>query len=121
MQRRALKLINGYKHINYTERLTKAGLISLENRRVRGDLIQMFKMSKNINLFQKMFKLNNSTPLRGNKFKIFKCNCKLNIRKYYFNNRRVNVWNKLPNNIVCSDSTNSFKNNLDKFDYFEVD
>ena len=42
VQRRALKLINGYKNYSYVERLVQCELISLEKRRVRGDLIEMF-------------------------------------------------------------------------------
>ena len=50
VQRRALKLINGYKNYFYGERLIRCGLISSEKRRVRGDLIEMLKMSKNNDL-----------------------------------------------------------------------
>ena len=42
-QRRALKLSNVYKKYTYGERLVKSGLISLEKKRVRGDMIEMFK------------------------------------------------------------------------------
>jgi len=31
------------------------------------------------------------------------------LRKYYFNNRVVNLWNSLPNRVVMSDSTNKCK------------
>ena len=72
VQRRALKLINGYKNYSYGERLVWCELISLEKRHVKGDLIEMFKMSKNNDLFNSMFKLRRSESLRGNKLTVLK-------------------------------------------------
>ena len=78
----------------------------------------MFKMSKDIEAFKNMFKLNNENCLRGNKFKVFKERCKLNIRKYFFNQRIVDVWNSLPNKVVCSKTIIEFKNSLDRTNYY---
>jgi hypothetical protein len=44
VQRRATKMIEELSKLGYDERLRKTGLISLEKRRVRGDLIQVFRM-----------------------------------------------------------------------------
>ena len=118
VQRRALKLINGYKNILYVDRLCYSNLISLDKRRLRGDLIEIFKMSKNIETFNNMFKLNNLNCLRGNKFKVYKERCKLNVRKYFFNQRIVDVWSSLPNNVVCCNTLIEFKNSLDKINYY---
>ena len=52
---------------------------------------------------------------RGNKFKIFQDHVHYNLRKYYFSNRVIQIWNSLPDSVVESKSINSFKNNLDKF------
>ena len=41
VQRRATTLINGMENLHYEER--HLGLMSLETRRVRGDLIEVFK------------------------------------------------------------------------------
>ena len=43
VQRRATKLINGMANLHYEERLRHLGLMSLKTRRVRGDLIEVFK------------------------------------------------------------------------------
>jgi hypothetical protein len=51
---------------------------------------------------------------RGNDFKLAKERCKLDLRKYFFSCRVVNVWNSLPNSVVLADSVNSFKAKLDK-------
>ena len=49
VQRRATTLIEGFREMSDSERLSYTGLISLKKRRVKGDLIQVFKMltSKN--------------------------------------------------------------------------
>ena len=41
-------MINGFNNLNNKQRLNKTGLISLEQRKFRGDLIHMFKMSKKV-------------------------------------------------------------------------
>src|SRR6218665_2586076 len=44
VQRRATKMIQGYKYLSYEERLIRCGLTTLEKRRTRGDLIEAYKI-----------------------------------------------------------------------------
>ena len=44
VQRRATNMILGYKHYCYKDRLALCQLSTLEGRRLRGDLIQAFKL-----------------------------------------------------------------------------
>ena len=72
------------KSLSYTDRLQKFGLTTLETRRLRGDLIEIFKMFKvfdNIAL-NDLFKLS-STSLRGHTLKFYKPQVNLDVRKFF--------------------------------------
>ena len=44
VQRRATKMIQSLRKLSYQERLKRLGMFSLRRRRLRGDMIEMFKM-----------------------------------------------------------------------------
>ena len=48
VQRRATKIIGELRNLKYEDRLIKLDLTTLEERRLRGDLIQQFKIVKNL-------------------------------------------------------------------------
>jgi ribonuclease P/MRP protein subunit RPP40 len=117
VQRRATRLIEGFKDVSYEDRLERMGLISPEKRRVRGDLIQVFKLLKGyIKLdYRKFFEISLIGKTRGHSLKLVKKCCNGELRKQFFSQRVINIWNGLSQHVVDADSVNSFKNRLDKF------
>ena len=53
---------------------------------------------------------------RGNSYKIVKHRVRLDVRKYFYVNRVVNVWNCLNYNVVCSRTLHEFVHKLDSVD-----
>ena len=117
VQHRATKMIEECKTFKYEDRLVQTGLTTLEERRTRGDLIEVFKMIKGLNKadYRRFFTIVHHSRTRGHRFKIVKNRSRLNIRKNFFSQRVVNEWNALPEIVVESQSVNSFKNSYDKY------
>ena len=117
VQRRATKLIPRLSRLQYEERLKRLRLYPLEKKRFRGDLIETYKIltgkEENVNpdLF---FKRATTSNLRGNSMKLFKGRSRLVQRQNFFSQRVVNYWNNLPESVVTSGTTYTFKNRLDK-------
>jgi hypothetical protein len=120
VQRRATKTIPGFKDLTYEQRLIKLNLPTLKYRRIRGDMIETFKIVRGIydpevTLELPMEKDSQNRPTRGHKYKIHKIGATKTIRQKSFTQRLVNPWNSLPDNIVEAPSLNAFKNRLDKY------
>jgi hypothetical protein len=117
VQHRATKLIGEYAGLSYNNRLDRVGLITLEKRRLRGDLIQVFKLIKGIDKidYNTFFQVIVNSRTRGHRFKIVKVRARLDIRNKFFSQRVVNSWNVLPAHVVEAETVNAFKNRLDKF------
>jgi len=49
---------------------------------------------------------------RGRHLKLYKKQCRLKVRKYYFSERIISLWNSLPNHVVTAPSVDSFKKHL---------
>jgi hypothetical protein len=116
VQRRATKLVPGLKFKSYSERLEQLNLPSLEFRRMRGDLIEVFKiMSGHYNIDPKdFFQVPTNNQTRGHSKKIAKPSIRTTLKKNSFSYRTIDSWNSLPESIIQAPSLNSFKNRLDK-------
>jgi len=117
VQKRATRNLHGCKGMAYKDRLIYLDLPSLNYRRLRGSMIDTYKIVSGLYCASvaPVLPRNLDTRTRGNACKLTVRRCRLDVRKFAFRNRVVNFWNLLPNNVVNSSSVNSFKNNLDKF------
>ena len=115
IQRRATKLIPELKDKPYEDRLRLLKLPSLKARRTRGNLIQCYKMFKQIDDIdiKTFFSPAKHQSTRNNFDKIFIEFSKLSIRKYCFTNRVAPIWNSLPAEMKSSQSTIHFKTFID--------
>ena len=105
------------RKITYEERLKECGLTTLETRRLRGDQIEVFKILngyENIdsNIF---FEIKESKITRGHNYTLVKKQSRLDVRKFSFSQRTINIWNNLSTDCVHASSVNMFKNKIDKY------
>lgn len=119
VQRRATKRLMCCQGLEYEDRLRYLQLPCLGYRRIRGDVIEVYKMvhekyDKEIDPPITLAKPTN-IKTRGNMKKLHKKPFDKRARNFFFGTRVVNFWNGLPNNVVMASSINSFKNQLDKF------
>ena len=112
------------------DKLKDGGLITLKERRQRGDLIETYKTMNGLNRVEKnaWFEIvqGGNRPTRGNTVEengvaenksciIVKKSVRLDLRKNFFTHRVVNDWNGLPEKIRSQKSLNAFKNALDSW------
>ena len=121
VQRRATKQLPGFKDLDYADRLKKLKLPTLGYRHIRGDMIEMYKITQGLYdrkaykfiTFQKDLPCRSSN--RGNSCRINQQRSSTAVRRNSFAVRAAPVWNSLPDHIITAGSINSFKNRLDKF------
>ena len=121
VHRRATQLIPTLRHEPYEARLRSLKLPSLDYRRRRGDMLQVFRILNGLDRLdpQLFFKLSKQTRTRGHCQKLYKDHSRLELRKHVFSQRILNDWNSLPELVITSKSVNIFKSRLDSFWYEE--
>ena len=109
-------MISGIEGKPYKERLGELGMFSLEKRRLRGDLIALFRYLKGCHREEgaHLFLAASEGRTRTNGYKLQERRFRLDIRKKFLTARAVRQWNRLPREVVDSPSLGIFKQRLDE-------
>ena len=116
------KRLAGFESLNYPERLEKAGMCTLELRRLHADLCLCYNiLRQNMETpIAHLFVIDNANSTRGHKWKLKNSVPRLDSRLHFFSHRIINVWNSLSPKTVDASSTAMFRlylksEQLDKF------
>ena len=117
VQRRVTRCIIGTKGMTYQQRLDFLKLPSLEFRRFRGCLIEVYKIVHNFydpKTTSTLFQRCTTNRTRGHEHKLLKHATNTSLFRSFFTNSIVNIWNNLAGETVDAPSVNAFKNRIDK-------
>ena len=100
--------------------MKETGLFSLERRRLRGDVMEMFKIRRGIDKISadELFNRVDSDRTRGHSLRVNKRRVKTVVSQGTFTQRVVNAWNGLPGKVVAAEKVDKFKFEFDR--YLEV-
>jgi hypothetical protein len=116
VQRRATRMIEGCGEMDYEQRLKYTRLTTLETRRERADMLEVYKTLNGLEGLKEIdFFIRDKGRGRGHDFKLYKKRVRLDIAKYSFGNRVCTPWNNLPHAVVAASSVNLFKSGLDNY------
>ena len=117
VQRRATKLVPGLSSKSYENRLRHLKIPTLAYRRVRGDMIQVFKLLQDKEGYDETLPqllTKSDSTLRGHNKRLQTERYNKDIRKYSFNLRVCKLWNSLPMKLVNSKDVWAFEKGLDE-------
>ena len=124
VQEKAIRMISGLSGRTYEEKCDELGLETLETRRERQDLLEMFKIMNgygNINpgtLFSKVHdREGRVTRLRADPANVIVPRARLDIRKNSFTVRVPDRWNELPTETKTTASLQKFKTAVKRAPY----
>ena len=100
---------------SYEERMESMRVPSPAYRRMKGNVIEIYKYTHNIyKVPSKPFQLDNDESRRNNGYNLLKTRCVTLIRRNFFGNRVLKWWNALPSEVVQAPNLNTFKARLNK-------
>lgn len=112
--RRATKLVPGMKDSKYSDRLKRMRIPSMQYRRERGDMIEVYKLCNGKYKIKEMpLQFEELCVTRGHSLKLKKPRCTTSLRQHFFAYRVVDKWNGLPEDVVTAPSLEAFKSRLD--------
>ena len=116
IQHRFTRMIPELRNLPYLRRLEELKLWTLEERRTRADLIEVYKIIRGISSvsFDTFFEFHQYGQTRGHSFKLMKKRASTELGHHFFSERVINTWNSLDDRTVMSESLNIFKRNLER-------
>ena len=115
VQRRATNMIPEIRNHSYQQRLKDLKLIGLVQRRLRGQLNQVFKYLNRFNNVSPVghFDYGFKDRTRNNGKKIIVKRFNTSVAQHFFPINITTTWNDLPHDVVNSATVNTFNNHLD--------
>jgi len=118
VQQRATKLIKGLEHLRYETKLSNLSLVSLGKRRLRGNLVNVYKYPRGGERQMdkaRLFSVVCSNETRINGLKLVYRTFHTNMRKTLGMVRVMDHWNRLPREVMESPSMEIIKTHLDGY------
>ena len=114
VQRRWTKQIDGLSEVPYHERLRRLNLYSVTGRLLRADMIKYWRIFHDESPLEPndLFVLSPNVGTRGHRYKLSNIRPSLECQRRSFGNRRVALWNSLPDALVSLTSLDAFKKAL---------
>ena len=121
VQKRAVNSISGLNSSTYSDKLKELKITSLEDRRTRFDMIQVYKILHNVdkvdeNVWFKRANVSSGrvTRLTANPLNLKKKRTNTDVYKNFFSNRVIDLWNNLPDCVKSARNLYTFKKEYDK-------
>ena len=116
-------MVTNFKGRTYQEKLAEAGMVTLEERRRRGDLLQAYRVFNGVDDVDPSLWFHMEQPREGevatrhqrghlNVKKVEGIN-QSELRRNFWSQRVIDPWNGLPNQVKQAESLNVFKNGID--------
>ena len=99
------------KNLPCKDRLYRLNLHSLDRRRARADMIEVYKWVKGINKgsLEQVIEVSSQGRTRSNEYTLDKTRFRTDRGRHWFTNRVVNDWKRLNKHVVSAESIGSFK------------
>ena len=125
VQRRAVSMVSNLRGGSYEEKLAELGMVTLETRRNRGDMIQTFKIMAGIDQVrpETWFNLGSAVVRDGatltrstiGTYTIQEGWANTELRRNFFSLRVIKPWNNLPVGVRTVGTVNEFKSLYDNW------
>ena len=116
-------MVTNFKGRTYEEKLAEAGMVTLEERRRRGDLLQAYRVFSGVDdvdpsLWFEMAgggEREIATRHRNGFLNVKKTEVRprTDLRRNFWSQRVIDPWNGLPNQVKQAESLDVFKNGID--------